>query len=780
MQPPHPWSVCSTSKSGGTGDAVDENGAAERQEEILQCLSKLTQLRLSEKSLAADFRLQLQLLECSVQQQRLLQQLADQQRRTAANLEGLHGQGTSCNELVQQRLEHVQQQLEHVCRHLDHQQAYGAIRSNNEGKGSMAGTQPLSMPLTPTQAETPTVSKLEAVMSEAVFAVEDSNSVPQAANTNGAEVTRHMPRYRPKAGSWCNSLSTPCSWLLPSALSTAVRSNTPVREVMESAQSPAATQTSPSSPRSPSQQDGMRRCASRALSTISERTSGTGSQGLERRKSRVSLHEFEQLSELERKHAERGICWRELPPTHPLRRMVSSTVFDLICAVVISCNAATIGLHTQESIEYAIKNIGSAEKDPEPWLRNVENFYVFFYITELCIKLLVFRLYFFTNKDMKWNLFDLLLVVVGIYDLVGPSSKAEGEGSKDVNVTWIRLLRLIRMLKMLRVVRVMRFFRVLRMMATSIAGSMMTLLWSILMLSLMMYIFGLCFLQIISGFLADTKDRPLEEATLEAIKLYWNNVPQAIITLYYAVTGGADWEILAVPIREAGEYYFFLFLFYIAFTAFAVLNVLTGLYVDNATKISEMDNESVEEELDVHRRTKAFKDFIVEKEGHPEGLHQRPILRWSTLEANQDEDEVLDFLGIADLESVEECRKTFDRLDTDITGKVELDIFVNGILESQVPSMKLEMMSLASETKGCSDQQIELLTIFQNCFDELFRRIPSSASEAGHHRVACLPSPPGNDGTGSNTSCGVVSECGTTTCTHLPDPPAASACSLVG
>merc|ERR1719215_2183733 len=294
----------------------------------------------------------------------------------------------------------------------------------------------------------------------------------------------------------------------------------------------------------------------------------------------------------------------------------------------------------------------------------------------------------------------------------------------DVNVTWIRLLRLIRMLKMLRVVRVMRFFRVLRMMVTSIAGSMMTLFWSILMLSLMMYIFGLCFLQIISGFLFDTAAADLQEGTLEAIMLYWNSVPQAIITLYFAVTGGADWEVLAVPIREAGEYYFFLFLFYIAFTAFAVLNVLTGLYVDTATKISEMDNDAVEEELDVHRRTKAFKDFIIEKEGLPEGSHQRPILSWSTLEAHQDEDEVLEFIGIADLASVDEYRKTFDRIDAHMTGKVELEIFVNGILESQLPSMKLEIMSLATETKRCSDQQVELLTIFQNHFDELFRRIP--------------------------------------------------------
>merc|ERR1712129_127464 len=93
---------------------------------------------------------------------------------------------------------------------------------------------------------------------------------------------------------------------------------------------------------------------------------------------------------------------------------------------------------------------------------------------------------------------------------------------------------------------------------------------------------------------------------------------------------------------------------------------------------------------------------------------------------------------------------------------VELDAFVNGILESTVPSNKLEMMNLAAETKRCSDQQIQLLTSFQNHFDELFRRIPNSISAAGQHRAAPLLSPQtGNDGSGSSASYGGAFQRGT-------------------
>jgi len=428
---------------------------------------------------------------------------------------------------------------------------------------------------------------------------------------------------------------------------------------------------------------------------------------------------------------------------HWLRRLVTSSLFDLLCAVVISCNALVIGFSTQDMITWGIANLGKGEQ-PENGIYTLIGYcFIAFYTFELVIKLVIFRLGFFMNKDWSWNVFDLLLVLIGIYDVTDFDSG-------DTDVTWIRLLRLIKMLKMLRVIRVMKFFRVLRMMVSSIAGSMMTLMWSILMLGLMMYVFGLCFLQIIVAYLSDplVLDSPNKEATLDAVKMYWASVPQAIITLYYAVTGGADWEALAVPVREAGALYHCFFMFYIAFAAFAVLNVLTGLYVDTATKIAEMDNSSVEEELNVHATTQAFKDFITEKEEAAERANEnvtkyischRPVVRWSTLEHNWNRGAVKDFVALADISTVQEGQGIFAKADNNCTGKIDLDQFVDSILISRVSPEKLEMMSLAAETKRCSDQQCKLMDILQERFDELHSLLSVSPIFSGAGQLPLRP-----------------------------------------
>jgi len=359
------------------------------------------------------------------------------------------------------------------------------------------------------------------------------------------------------------------------------------------------------------------------------------------------------------------------------------------------------------------------------------------------LKLFVFRLHFFVHKDWSWNLFDLLLVVVGIYDLIIeslPSTEGnDGRGGGDVNITWIRLLRLFRMLKMLRVVRIMRFFRVMRMMMSSIIGSITTLLWSIIMLGLIMYIFGLCFLQIITGHLAHATEGSLDKQTFHAIEEYWNSVPQAIVTLYLAVTGGADWEVLAAPIREAGSFYFIMFMFYVAFTAWAVLNVLTGLYVNTATKVSELDNDAVGEELHIGERTRVFKDFMLKQEDPSSTSHKRPCITWSKLEQNIEALEVTSFLALADVADKEGCKRVFDRVDIEIVGKVELHAFVNGILEHVVPFIKLELMSVADETRRCSDHQVELFESCRERFDEVLSRLEPCS---GSFKLRCQPTAP--------------------------------------
>jgi len=631
QQPPSgSWGKCGQSTDGECSTASNAGGVAERQEAVTRCLSEITQLKLSDKGLSPDFRLQLQLLECSMQQYRLMQRLADQQQRTSAQLEELHWQGTERAELVlqnteivQQRLEQVRSQLEqHICPDPQPKAPSFPASSGTPSTGVALDTCiSCSCPL-----EGPQVSGPD----PALATVSAQSSVVSVNSVNGAYTHHEQPCP-------CDKPHLDPPW-------------------PDRAQKDRAVFDSPHS------------------------------------------HVTKISSSSEERNKESF-----------MERLISSTAFDLLCGAVITCNAATIGIAAQDTMVFALDNIGSGERPPRASIQVAGIFFMSFYICELLVKLWVWRLRFFTGGLAKWNIFDLMLVLVGVYDFVADKMTNAQNGA---NVTWMRILRLLRMLKMLRVVRVMRFFRVLRMMVNSIAGSMTTLMWSILMLALMMYIFGICFLQIISGFLADSSPTSISEDTVTGVRLYWNSVPQSIITLYYAVTGGADWEPLAQPIRDAGEMFYLLFLFYIAFTAFAVLNVLTGLYVDTATKISEQDDNSVGGELRTRPETLEFRALCVSLVGEGTTIHT------SLLEAQIHNDTVKHFFALVDIEAGE-MRRILKGLDMSGTGMVEIEDVIEGCIHAKSNNINMDLMMLGCESKR-SRQALEAyhMNLHQR-FDEL-------------------------------------------------------------
>merc|ERR1719401_938213 len=143
----------------------------------------------------------------------------------------------------------------------------------------------------------------------------------------------------------------------------------------------------------------------------------------------------------------------------------------------------------------------------------------------------------------------------------------------------------------------------------------MTLLWSIVMISIMMFMFGLCFLNAITIYLNEHQRAEIDDLTFEGIEAYWSSVPQSMATLFWAVTGGADWEPLAQPIRTADGIFYALFFFYIAFAAFAVLNVLTGMFVDAAMKVAQQDEENVVDELVQRDEVEAFRQYCKDQGG---------------------------------------------------------------------------------------------------------------------------------------------------------------------
>jgi len=395
------------------------------------------------------------------------------------------------------------------------------------------------------------------------------------------------------------------------------------------------------------------------------------------------------------------------PNSTRLGRFVTSPEFNAISTTVILLNAGFIGY----SVQYAIDHV---DDPPNTAITYIEWAFYAFYLVELVLKLKVLGRYFFIDLDWRWNLFDLFLVVMAVYDVIIYIITEQGViDSGSINVTWMRLLRLMKMLKMLRVVRVMRFFRELRLMFLSIASSFRSLLWAMVMLLLIMYIFALCFIQGATMYILETQPKDISAEVEESLFIHWTTVLDALNTLFMAISGGTDWINPLIACEAMGNLYHFLFVFYILFATIAVLNVLTGIFVDAALDAAQSDRESVSANLEATQREqdRAGALFFSENE---DGTVNTSITK-EEFEQHLQGNALKSYFHQLDIDT-SEAQWLFKQLDNSGDGEVSIDELKEGLMKLKGMARSIDMVTLAHECKIYARQMIIFMPFVEDCF----------------------------------------------------------------
>mmetsp|Transcript_57417 Transcript_57417/g.134652 ORF Transcript_57417/g.134652 Transcript_57417/m.134652 type:complete len:940 (+) Transcript_57417:21-2840(+) len=260
-------------------------------------------------------------------------------------------------------------------------------------------------------------------------------------------------------------------------------------------------------------------------------------------------------------------CTEEPPRTGFFAHLLNSRKFERITALVILSNVVFIGF----SADYAVKHPDSQSNAIFDICKYT---WVFFYTIELILKLAVHGFFFFTNDQWSWNWLDFFLVVISFYDIIA-EYLASGGG---VSLTFLRVLRLMRVSKIFRAFRVMREFKELRLMLSCLFASLTTLVWCVLCLVLFMYIFAVVFCNAAAEYLGS--DPPAADADM--VRDNWGSILEAMFTLYKIATNGVPWDEVSTSVRVTGNIYFAILLFYVAFMFVALLNILTGMFVQKA------------------------------------------------------------------------------------------------------------------------------------------------------------------------------------------------------
>jgi len=217
------------------------------------------------------------------------------------------------------------------------------------------------------------------------------------------------------------------------------------------------------------------------------------------------------------------------------------------------------------------------------------------FLGELMIRVLAGGVRIFWGEDWIWSLLDLFIVLSSIWEIVMQIVNSQMQGALGVSsLKALRILRLTRIFKTAQVMRIFRFVIALRTLVRSILHTLKALVWAMLLLFLIVYVFAVLFTQTVSGAMVDLDKTVLE---LRHVDRYFGSLPYTMLSLFMSITGGVSWEAVITPLGYISPVWACLFLFYIAFTYFAVLNVVTGVFCQSAIESAQNDHLTVAQSL---------------------------------------------------------------------------------------------------------------------------------------------------------------------------------------
>lgn len=360
-------------------------------------------------------------------------------------------------------------------------------------------------------------------------------------------------------------------------------------------------------------------------------------------------------------------------------RLIQSERFELLSLAVIFGSTVLVGLSTEDMV-------GNRRLKPHPTLHALDVCFLSFFIVELSLRLAAYRIRYFTMYGWIWNWVDALLVFCQVVEELTVLVETKSSVSNALSLTvMLRVVRVFRVLRVVRIFHVMRFASELRLLITCIAYSSKSFAWSVIFVFLIIYVIAVYLTQL-------AWEHEINTGMAGEMRQLFGSVPRSVLSLFAALTGGGDWMDTMLSLTdEISPYLGVLYVLWIAFMLFAVMNVVTATFVEQA-----IDRANQVKEL--NRLSQAMCLFnIVNTDGDG-------CITFKELEEKLGTPVVRDFFESIDV-AVCEAQWLFDILDYDNSGSINFAEFLIGCIRLQGPARAIDLVMVTRELKDTLEKR---------------------------------------------------------------------------
>jgi Ca2+-binding EF-hand superfamily protein len=254
------------------------------------------------------------------------------------------------------------------------------------------------------------------------------------------------------------------------------------------------------------------------------------------------------------------------------------------------------------------------------------------------------------------------------------------------------------------------------------------------------YLFGIAFTAGVSDHLDQEKASIAEGGEGHEMLLYFGTVDRSILTLFMAMSGGNDWAIYYSSLLPLPNHFRMAFLLFITFSTFAVVNIVTGVFVESALAANQTDRDVL-----VHEETEKRKEFLAKMQELFEEMDEdaRGTITFDEFEAKLGDDRVIAYFSAMKLD-VSDAVVLFRLLDYDQSDEISIEEFVIGCYKLQGESRSLDTKIMQYEMRFLQEaftNMMESIVDIRNRLDsaDSYSQTPKADANTQAVRTAATP-----------------------------------------
>mmetsp|Transcript_56434 Transcript_56434/g.127326 ORF Transcript_56434/g.127326 Transcript_56434/m.127326 type:complete len:308 (+) Transcript_56434:2-925(+) len=275
-------------------------------------------------------------------------------------------------------------------------------------------------------------------------------------------------------------------------------------------------------------------------------------------------------------------------------------------------------------------------------------------------------------------------------------------------------MKTIKMMRIVRVFRVFRFFRELSLLALMIVDSMKSLMWALLMLAIIIYVFAILFTSRASEYMkAMHSQSPAEldamSEDLSEVHRQFGSLGRTVYSLVQAMLGGVSWGVCSDALMDIDWFTGALFFFYVAFTILAVMNIITGVFVDNAVETARTQRDFlIQKEMELREKyTGEMRDLFAEMDKEGTGT-----IGLAEVQAYLEDPRVQGYFTALGLDP-NDTERLFKLIDDDGSGDVDVGEFLDGCLRLKGQARSIDVYAIMHDLKLLDTKVEEVMDVLK-------------------------------------------------------------------